>query len=82
MKMSNSKNKATQYEAKKFVIIQTQPEVGEVPLTKPDIYENIAASFKRFQFIEIPYIRIVEHNEWKKKRKKDRLKQKKALQPQ
>ena len=80
--MSKSKSKTIQDEAKKFVIIQTQPEVGEVPLTKPDIYENIAASFKRFQFIEIPYIRIVEHSEWKKKRKKDRLKQKKALQSQ
>ena len=51
-----SKNKTIQDEAKKFVIIQTQPDVGEVPLTKPDIYENIEASFKRFQFIEIPYI--------------------------
>ena len=80
--MSNSKSKTIQDEAKKFVIIQTQPEVGEVPLTKPDIYENIEASFKRFQFIEIPYIRIVEHDEWKKKRKKDRLKQKKALHSQ
>jgi len=80
--MSKSKNKTVFDEAKKFVIIQTQPEVGEVPLTKPDIYENIAASFKRFQFIEIPYIKIVEHDEWKKKRRKDRLKQKKALQTQ
>ena len=77
-----SKSKTTQDEVKKFVIIQTQPEVGDVPLTKPDVYENIAASFKRFQFIEIPYIRIVEHDEWKKKRRKDRLKQKKALQSQ
>ena len=77
-----SKNKTIQDEAKKFVIIQTQPDVGEVPLTKPDIYENIEASFKRFQFIEIPYIKIVEHSEWKKKRQKDRLKQKKALQTQ
>ena len=77
-----SKNKTIQDEAKKFVIIQTQPDVGEVPLTKPDVYENIAASFKRFQFIEIPYIKIVEHSEWKKKRQKDRLKQKKALQSQ
>ena len=80
--MSKSKNKTVFDEAKKFVIIQTQPEVGEVPLTKPDIYENIEASFKRFQFIEIPYIKIVEHDEWKKKRRKDRLKQKKALQTQ
>jgi len=80
--MSKSKNKTVFDEAKKFVIIQTQPEVGEVPLTKPDIYENIEASFKRFQFIEIPYIKIVEHDEWKKKRRKDRLKQKKALQSQ
>ena len=80
--MSRNKNKTAFDEAKKFVIIQTQPEVGEVPLTKPDIYENIEASFKRFQFIEIPYIRIVEHSEWKKKRKKDRLKQKKALHSQ
>ena len=78
MKMSSGRNKATRDEIKKFVIIQTQPEIGEVPLTKPDIYENIAASFKRFQFIEIPYIKIVEHAEWKKKQKKDRLKQKKA----
>ena len=77
-----SKNNSVQDEAKKFVIIQTQPDVGEVPLTKPDVYENIEASFKRFQFIEIPYIRIVEHDEWKKKRRKDRLKQKKALQSQ
>jgi len=77
-----SKNKTTQDEVKKFVIIQTQPEIGDVPLTKPDVYENIEASFKRFQFIEIPYIRIVEHDEWKKKRRKDRLKQKKALQSQ
>ena len=77
-----SKNNSVQDEAKKFVIIQTQPDVGEVPLTKPDVYENIEASFKRFQFIEIPYIRIVEHGEWKKKRRKDRLKQKKALQSQ
>ena len=77
-----SKNSSVQDEAKKFVIIQTQPDVGEVPLTKPDVYENIAASFKRFQFIEIPYIKIVEHSEWKKKRQKDRLKQKKALQTQ
>ena len=77
-----SKNKTIQDEAKKFVIIQTQPDVGEVPLTKPDIYENIEASFKRFQFIEIPYIKIVAHSEWKKKRQKDRLKQKKALQTQ
>ena len=77
-----SKSKTTQDEVKKFVIIQTQPDVGEVPLTKPDVYENIAASFKRFQFIEIPYIKIVEHSEWKKKRQKDRLKQKKALQSQ
>ena len=77
-----SKSKTTQDEVKKFVIIQPQPEVGDVPLTKPDVYENIAASFKRFQFIEIPYIRIVEHGEWKKKRRKDRLKQKKALQSQ
>ena len=77
-----SKNKTIQDEAKKFVIIQTQPDVGEVPLTKPDVYENIEASFKRFQFIEIPYIKIVEHSEWKKKRQKDRLKQKKALQSQ
>ena len=80
--MSRSKSKTTQDEVKKFFIIQTQPEVGEVPLTKPDIYENIAASFKRFQFIEITYIKIVEHDEWKKKRRKDRLKQKKALQSQ
>lgn len=71
-------SKSTQEEVKKFVIIQAQPE-GEVALTKPDIYENIAASFKRFQFIEIPYIKIVEHTEWKKRRQKDRLKQKKAL---
>ena len=77
-----SKSKTTQDEVKKFVIIQTQPEVGDVPLTKPDVYENIAASFKRFQFIEIPYIKIVEHSEWKKKRQKDRLKQKIALQSQ
>ena len=77
-----SKSKTTQDEVKKFVIIQTQPDVGEVPLTKPDVYENIEASFKRFQFIEIPYIKIVEHSEWKKKRQKDRLKQKKALQSQ
>ena len=82
MSKSKSKNRTAFDEIKKFVIIQTQPEVGEVPLTKPDIYENIAASFKRFQFIEIPYIKIVEHNEWKKKRQKDRLKQKKALQPE
>ena len=80
--MSNSKNKTAFDEIKKYVIIQTQPEVGEVPLTKPDIYENIAASLKRFQYIEIPYIRIVEYTEWKKKRRKDRLKQKKALQPE
>lgn len=73
----SDKSKAVLDEVKRFVIIQTQPE-GEVPLTKPDIYENIAASFKRFQFIEIPYIKIVEHAEWKKKQKKDRLKQKKA----
>ena len=79
MSKNSSKNKTAFDEIKKFVIIQTQPEVGEVPLTKPDIYENIAASFKRFQFIEIPYIKIVEHTEWKKKRRKDRLKQKKAL---
>ena len=46
-----SKSKTTQDEVKKFVIIQTQPDVGEVPLTKPDVYENIEASFKRFQFI-------------------------------
>ena len=77
-----SKNNSVQDEAKKFVIIQTQPDVGEVPLTKPDVYENIEASFKRFQFIEIPYIRIVAHDEWKKKRRKDPLKQKKALQSQ
>ena len=81
MKMSKKIDKSTQDEIKRFVIIQTQPE-GEVALTKPDVYKNIAASFKRFQFIEIPYIKIVEHDEWKKKRRKDRLKQKKALQTQ
>jgi hypothetical protein len=57
--------------------VQTQPK-GEVTLTKPDLYENIAASFKRFQFIEIPYIKIVEYKEWKKKQRKDRLKQEKV----
>ena len=78
MKMSKKTDKSAYDEIKRFVIIQTQPE-GEVALTKPDIYKNIAASFKRFQYIEIPYIKIVEHTEWKKKRRKDRLKQKKAL---
>ena len=67
-----------QEEVKKFIIVQVQPE-GEVALTKPDLYENIAASFKRFQFIEIPYIKIVEHVEWKRKNKEKIVSSKKKL---
>jgi hypothetical protein len=56
-------------DSKRYIIVQAQLE-GEVALTKPDIYENVAKSFKRFQVIDIPFIKIVEHAEWKKKQKK------------
>jgi len=76
----NNSSKAQHREdaSKRYVVVQTQLD-GEVALTKPDIYENVARSFKRFQVIDIPFIKIVEHSEWKKNQKKDRIKQKKIV---
>ncbi len=50
---------------KKYIIVQTQL-TGEFALTKANTYEVTANALKRFKAMDIPFIKIVEKNQWQK----------------
>lgn len=54
---------------KKYIIVQTQL-TGEFALTKADTYEVTANALKRFQAMDIPFIKMVDKGEWRKSTKK------------
>ena len=54
---------------KKYIIVQTQL-TGEFALTKADTYEVTAHALKRFQAMDIPFIKMVDKGEWRKSTKK------------
>ena len=54
---------------KKYIIVQTQL-TGEFALTKADTYEVTANALKRFQAMDIPFIKMVDKSEWRKSAKK------------
>ena len=54
---------------KKYIIVQTQL-TGEFALTKADTYEVTANALKRFQAMDIPFIKMVDKSELRKSTKK------------
>ena len=66
-------------EEKKYIIVQTQSE-GEVALTKADTFETTSAALRRYEIMDIPFVKLVEKKEWLKSpaRKKRSPRSKKA----
>ena len=50
---------------KRYIIVQTQL-TGEFALTKANTYEETANALKRFKAMDIPFIKIVEKDQWQK----------------
>jgi hypothetical protein len=58
---------------KKYIIVQTQL-TGEFALTKADTYKVTSNALRRFETMDIPFIKMVDKNKW---RKSDKNKSKK-----
>ena len=52
-------------EEKKYIIVQTQSE-GEVALTKADTFETTNNALRRYEAMDIPFVKLVEKKEWLK----------------
>jgi len=52
-------------EEKKYIIVQTQSE-GEVALTKADTFETTNNALRRYEAMDVPFIKLVEKKEWLK----------------